>query len=62
MDAVEGGGTGRQPHPFRGKRNEPLHIKKMIERMAEIKGLPYEEMAKITVNNALRLFLNHDNL
>lgn len=45
------------PTPYRGKRNEPLYVKEVIKRMAEIRGLSYEETAKITVENALRLFL-----
>lgn len=44
------------PHPFRGKRNESAYVKFVAEEMAQIHGLPYEELAKITANNARCLF------
>ncbi|MED1786969.1 TatD family hydrolase [Brevibacillus laterosporus] len=44
------------PHPFRGKRNESAYVKYVAEEMAQIHGLPYEELAKITAGNARRLF------
>lgn len=33
------------PHPFRGKRNEPGHIPLICERLADLFGLTYGEMA-----------------
>jgi TatD DNase family protein len=50
------------PHPFRGKRNEPGFVKLVAEKLAEIHNLPTEEVARITKNNAGRLFrwrVNH---
>lgn len=44
------------PNPFRGKRNEPNYVKLVIERLAEIRGLSFEEMEKITDKNAERFF------
>jgi TatD DNase family protein len=44
------------PEPKRGMRNEPMFVKHTCERMAQIKGLPFEEMAKITLENAKRFF------
>lgn len=44
------------PHPFRGKRNEPSYVKYIAEQIAELRGLSYEEVAKITTENAKRLF------
>lgn len=44
------------PHPFRGKRNESGYVKYVAEEMASIHGLSFEEMAKITNENAHRLF------
>ena len=39
------------PEPFRGKRNDPSKVKFTCEKIAEIKGLTLEEMAKITLQN-----------
>ncbi|QDX91957.1 TatD family deoxyribonuclease [Brevibacillus laterosporus] len=44
------------PHPFRGKRNESAYVKYVAEEMAQIHGLSFEELAKITADNARRLF------
>ncbi|TVQ00558.1 MAG: TatD family deoxyribonuclease [Balneolaceae bacterium] len=44
------------PAPHRGKRNEPSYIKIIAEKLAEITGMPTEEIAKITTDNAFRLF------
>ncbi len=44
------------PEPKRGMRNEPMFVKHTCERMAQIKGLSFEEMAKITLENAKQFF------
>ncbi|MFX3624217.1 MAG: TatD family hydrolase [Ectobacillus sp.] len=44
------------PHPFRGKRNEPGYVKLVAEEIAAQKGISYEEVARITAENAKRLF------
>ncbi|MDO8527514.1 MAG: TatD family hydrolase [Deltaproteobacteria bacterium] len=44
------------PVPHRGKRNEPAFVALVGEKIAEIRGIPKEEMAKITSANAQRLF------
>lgn len=44
------------PVPFRGKRNEPSYIKYVAEKIAEIKKISFDEVAKITANNAKKLF------
>ena len=44
------------PVPFRGKPNEPAYVVKTLERLAEIKGVSREEMARITSDNFFRLF------
>lgn len=44
------------PVPFRGKRNDSSKVGLVVEKLAEIKGLSYEEMATITYNNAIKFF------
>ena len=44
------------PDPFRGKRNPPGLLPKMAEKLAEIRGLPVEEIIRITTENAKRLY------
>jgi TatD DNase family protein len=44
------------PVPYRGKRNEPVYVKEIVKRIAEIKNLPEEEVAKAIVQNAKRVF------
>ena len=44
------------PEPFRGKRNDSRYLYRMAERVAEIRGLDVEEVARITSENGLRLF------
>ena len=44
------------PHPFRGKTNEPAHVKLIAEAIAEVKNIPYSEVAKQTSMNAMNLF------
>ena len=43
------------PSPVEG-RNEPAYIKYVAEKIAEIKGSGYEDIAKITTENARKLF------
>ena len=44
------------PVPHRGKRNEPRNVTFVIDEIARIKKLPYEEVANKTYNNALEVF------
>jgi TatD DNase family protein len=44
------------PVPFRGKRNESSYLKYVVERLAEMKGVSVEEVARVTSENARRLF------
>ncbi len=44
------------PTPFRGRRNEPSYVKYGAERMAQIRGMSYEDFAKATTENALTFF------
>ena len=44
------------PEPFRGKRNDPGKLYRMAEKLAEIRGLPLEEIHRITLENGRRLY------
>ncbi len=44
------------PKRWRGKRNEPAYVANTAEVLAECRGISYEDMARITTDNALRVF------
>ena len=44
------------PAPYRGKRNEPVYLLDIARKIAEIYGVPVENVAEITTQNALNLF------
>jgi TatD DNase family protein len=44
------------PEPHRSKRNEPLYVRYVCQKIAEIKNLPFEEVARTTTENAEKLF------
>lgn len=44
------------PVPFRGKRNSSLYIPYIVEEIANIKGIPYEEVVAQTEQNGKMLF------
>ena len=44
------------PVPFRGKRNECSYLKYVVEKLAEIKKVPEEDIARVTTKNAKELF------
>lgn len=44
------------PVPHRGKRNEPAFVTDTARVLAEIKGVSEADIARITTENALRLF------
>lgn len=44
------------PVPLRGKRNEPAHVRHTCQCLADVHGLPLEEMAVETTRNARALF------
>lgn len=45
------------PHPHRGQRNEPAKVRLVAEKLAVLKGLPFDEVAAATTANAHKLFL-----
>jgi len=44
------------PVPHRGERNEPWMVQFVAEKIAELKGIEVEEVARITTENAKKLF------
>ena len=42
--------------PYRGKRNEPGYTKYVVDRLSELRNIPVEEIARVTRENAHRLF------
>jgi TatD DNase family protein len=44
------------PLPHRGKRNEPAFVRETAARLAELKGVSFEEMARATGESFRRLF------
>jgi TatD DNase family protein len=44
------------PVPFRGKENQPLYVKYVAQTIASLRGIPVDEVAKATTQNAERIF------
>ncbi|MEN9647854.1 MAG: hypothetical protein RLY57_658 [Candidatus Parcubacteria bacterium] len=44
------------PVPYRGKRNEPVYVLEVIKKIAEIKGLPVDQVATQLRENVRRVF------
>jgi TatD DNase family protein len=44
------------PVPYRGKRNEPLHVREVYRKIAEIRGVNEEDIRIQLLENAQRLF------
>lgn len=44
------------PVPYRGKRNEPGYTRYVVEKIADLRQLPFETIAEQTRENAHRLF------
>jgi TatD DNase family protein len=44
------------PVPFRGKRNEPAYLSKIISRVAQIYGESEVKIASITTDNSMQIF------
>lgn len=53
---VETDGPFLAPHPVRGKRNEPANVLFTAAHIAELRGIPLDELARQTTANAHRLF------
>lgn len=48
------------PVPHRGKRNESSYVKYVCEKVAELKGVEPAEVARVTTENARRMFLQRE--
>ena len=44
------------PEPFRGRRNTPAYVRYVCEKAAELHGIEPDEMARITYENAMRIY------
>jgi TatD DNase family protein len=44
------------PVPYRGQRNEPVYVKEMVKKIANVKNMEENEVAKIIFSNAKKLF------
>ena len=44
------------PVPYRGKTNQPAYTKNVVEFVAQLKGLEWQEVAAQTTQNFMRLF------
>jgi TatD DNase family protein len=44
------------PPPLENQRNEPMYVKYVAEEIAKIKKISYEEIARVTTENAKKLF------
>lgn len=46
------------PVPYRGKRNESAYLVRVAEKLSDIYGVPLENIAAMTTENALKVFGN----
>lgn len=44
------------PEPYRGKQNEPAYTKFVAEKIAELRGISFDEIAIATTQNARKVF------
>ena len=44
------------PQAYRGKRNEPLYVEEVAKKIARILNKDFDEIARITTENAIRIF------
>lgn len=44
------------PHPFRGKRNEPAYVRLIAGRIADLRGMALDDLARVLWRNAEAVF------
>ena len=44
------------PEPYRGRRNEPVHVREVARKVAEIRRKPLAEIAYLTNRNTREVF------
>ncbi|MFI3301148.1 MAG: TatD family hydrolase [Candidatus Gastranaerophilales bacterium] len=44
------------PVPYRGKENQPAYVKLVAEEIAKLRGISFDEVARITTENAERVY------
>jgi TatD DNase family protein len=44
------------PAPHRGKRNSPVYVEEVVKKIAELKQAPFDEVKKVLLENAKRVF------
>ncbi|MBE5786587.1 MAG: TatD family deoxyribonuclease [Clostridiales bacterium] len=44
------------PEPYRGRRNEPAHVVWVMKKLAALRDMTEEEMARLTWDNACRMY------
>ena len=44
------------PEPVRGTRNNPINVKYIAQKIADVKKISLEEVAELTYENAERIF------
>ncbi|RXT57585.1 LuxR family transcriptional regulator [Bosea sp. Tri-44] len=49
------------PTPYRGKRNEPSYVVETAKVLADVKGVSFDEIARITTENARRCYWKMDH-
>lgn len=50
------------PEPFRGKRNEPSYVKKVAEKISDLKNISYLDVCNQTTENFYQLFTKVKNI
>ena len=53
---IETDGPFITPHPYRGKRNEPAHVRYIVDKISAVTSRTPEDVAAQTSNNAANLF------